>query len=133
MESSTAVKPREFNILERYEVPAYVVALNDVESIYIGNGCNGLMITALYIGFILAYPGRWKPKLGFIVFGTIALYVLNIIRILLLAVHYEQSRTLFEINHKYTYVFLVYSVVFLLWIKWVNNYSVTANLSNGRQ
>ena len=119
----------EYRIVNRNENLNYEIYINDVQSLYIGNGCNGLMVTVLYICFIIAYPGRWKPKLLFIIMGTLLLYVLNVIRIIMLTFDFLFDRDLFEFNHKYTYTFILYSVVFLCWMSWVNKYSITANIA----
>jgi hypothetical protein len=45
------------------------------------------------------------------------------VRVAVLAVNYHFSRHTFDFNHKYTYSFLVYSVIFGLWMLWVNRFS----------
>lgn len=99
------------------------VVIDHEPSILIANPCNGVTLLALFIGFIIAYPGEWKVKSIYILVGSLLIYLINLIRIQILIFNYLHSQNSFEFNHKYTYTICVYSFVFLLWIGWVNYYS----------
>lgn len=92
-------------------------------SVSIADECNALIIMILYIGFVLAYPGKIKYKLLFITLGTVIVFCMNIVRILALAFNYIYHPSSFEFNHKYTFTFMVYLVVFALWMIWANRFS----------
>lgn len=97
--------------------------------LYVGDGCSGLELFLLFAGFILIMPGKPLHKLWFMPAGLLLILMLNIVRIISLVLihHYRPSWLYF--NHKYTFVVLVYSVVFLLWMFWVNRFSPSAGKS----
>ena len=91
--------------------------------VLVADECNGLELFALYAGFILAFPGRWKFKAIFIPAGIFLIFLINIGREMALSLNYKFFQESFELNHKYTYVFIVYIFVFLIWRYWLRNYS----------
>jgi exosortase/archaeosortase family protein len=110
------------------EAKMYYISINQQDAIAIGNRCNGLFTIMIYIGFIIAYPGRWGSKAVFIVIGSISIFVSNIIRMIALTYNAIYHPISLEFNHSYTYTFVVYSVVFVFWIWWVNKYSYSAEM-----
>ena len=51
------------------------------KAVYVGDYCNGLVFCALFMGFVLAYPGPVRRKVWFIPAGTLAIYLLNVVRV----------------------------------------------------
>ncbi len=100
-----------------------VLYINDQPVVSVADQCNGLELHALFIGFLIAFPGRIVGKLIFIPIGIIIIYFINILREIALALNYHFFQATFEINHKYTYVFIVYLVVFILWRIWLKRFS----------
>jgi len=92
-------------------------------AVWIDHPCNGLEMYVLFAGFILAFPGPWKNKILFIPFGILTIYLLNIIRIALLAINHHVSRNTFDFNHKYLFTYIVYILIFGLWVLWVNKFA----------
>ena len=89
-------------------------------------GCNALSVIILFISFVIAFTGKFKKTILFIVFGTVLIHVLNIGRIALLCValyHYPQYEHLL---HGVIFPLVIYGVVFSLWVIWVNKYSLYA-------
>ncbi|MEM6642330.1 MAG: archaeosortase/exosortase family protein [Bacteroidota bacterium] len=103
-----------------------MVLINDQPVVLVADACNGLELFALYIGFLLCFPGKWKYKAFFIPIGLILIYVINVMREIVLALNYKFFQETFDFNHKYTYVFIVYLFVFALWRFWLNRYSILA-------
>ena len=91
--------------------------------VLVADACNGLELFALYTGFLLAFPGRWTYKAIFIPVGIFLIYLINIAREIALSLNYKFFQETFELNHKYTYVFIVYVFVFIIWRFWLKNYS----------
>lgn len=100
-----------------------VILIDGDPVVLVADACNGLELFALFSGFILAFPGRIKYKLYFIPIGILLIYLINVIRELALALNYKFFQKSFELNHKYTYVFIVYCFVLLLWRFWLKRYS----------
>jgi exosortase family protein XrtF len=92
--------------------------------IRIGASCNGLELLVLFFIFIFSYPGSRKYKFSFIILGVIAIHILNIFRnywLSLFVLHNEME--LFDLFHRYVFIFMVYGFIFLLWMLWVNKFS----------
>ncbi len=89
----------------------------------IGNACNGVTLYMLFASFILAAPGSWRAKLVYLPAGIVAIYTINLLRVCMLAVNAMVSRETFHFNHHYTFVFLVYGFIFMLWVLWINRFS----------
>ncbi len=80
------------------------------------NGCNGLELMALYVGFIICFTGPWLRKLGFIAWGILAIHVVNVLRcVFLVLIMNSTLRPWFDLAHHYVFTILVYGFVFLLW------------------
>lgn len=92
-------------------------------AVLVADGCNGLELIALFVGFILCFPGPIKYKLIFIPIGSIVVFTINVLREIALALNYKFFQRSFELNHKYTYVLIVYLFVFVMWRFWLNYYS----------
>ena len=86
-------------------------------------GCNGLSVIILFISFVIAFSGKIKPTILFILGGSILIHALNVFRIALLCVlmyYYPKQQHLL---HGVLFPLFIYGAVFLLWIIWVNKFS----------
>lgn len=95
------------------------ILIDNVRSVNIAPECNGLELIVLYIGFILCIPSNWKKMLGFVVVGTLVIYLLNLVRTALLAVMYYQSHSMTQFAHHYAFKIVIYAVVFAGWLLYV--------------
>jgi len=95
-----------------------VVGIDGSHGVLIGYPCNGLELFALFTGFVIAYPGKLSNKLWFIPAGLLSIHLLNILRVIGLALLSYHAPEKLEFNHTYTFTFIVYSYVFFLWIIW---------------
>jgi exosortase family protein XrtF len=104
-----------------------VVGLEGNAGIEIVNGCNGIAAMGLFIGFIIAYPGRRIYKLSFLLFGLCVIYLTNVTRIVVLALTQEYWPEFFDITHNYSTSTIFYLVIFMLWVIWMNNENTTSS------
>jgi exosortase family protein XrtF len=89
-------------------------------------GCNAVSVIILFIAFVVAFTGKFKNTLFFLIVGSIIIYVMNVFRIVLLTValyHYPEYE---HILHGVIFPLVIYGIVFLLWIIWVNKFSLHA-------
>ncbi len=89
-------------------------------------GCNALSVIILFIAFVIAFTGRFKTTTLFILSGSALIHVLNIFRIAVLVValyHFPEYEALL---HGVIFPLFIYGVVFLLWVVWVNKFSLYA-------
>ncbi|MBF0694257.1 MAG: exosortase family protein XrtF [Flavobacterium sp.] len=104
-----------------------------IKLIYNGNyvariieGCNALSVMILFVSFVVAFTGKFRTTVLFMVFGCVLIHFLNISRIALLAsaiYHYPQYEGFL---HGVLFPLFIYGVVFLLWVIWVNKFSADA-------
>lgn len=86
-------------------------------------GCNAVSVIILFISFVIAFTGKFKNTIVFIVLGSLFIHILNIARIALLCVGLYHFPQLEHLLHGVIFPLIIYGVVFLLWIIWVNKYS----------
>lgn len=99
----------------------------------VAHECNALVLFVLFSGFIIAFPGGRLPhKSGYILAGSILIWVINVWRVAMLTliqIHYPAA---LNFNHKYTFTILVYGFIFGLWMVWVKKFS-PVQLTTGEQ
>src|SRR5688572_12022010 len=83
-----------------------------VISVY--EGCNGINMMIVFVGFILAFWGKKKVILPFILIGLVVLHISNLIRILLLYYAAVTLENYFYFIHKYLFTAALYLIVFML-------------------
>ncbi|GEO09895.1 archaeosortase/exosortase family protein [Segetibacter aerophilus] len=84
----------------------------------IADSCNGLELIVLYIGFLCCFPPNLKRQLPYIMFGTIAVVVLNAFRCYGLTWMYMHNFPLADFFHKYIFKMAIYGIVFTIWLKY---------------
>lgn len=97
-----------------------VVGIIGTAGAKIVNGCNGISAIGLFVGFILAYPGAWMPRIFFSLLGICVIYLVNVSRIVLLVYMQFHWPQLFEFTHDYSTTAIFYVVIFILWMIWTN-------------
>lgn len=103
--------------------PSFMVYLFDKAVIRIVEGCNGISVIILFVSFIVAFSGNLKKTTFFIFGGSLIIYLLNVLRIAVLTVllyHFPQHSHLL---HGVLFPLIIYGVVFVLWVIWVNKFS----------
>ncbi|MBN8643173.1 MAG: exosortase family protein XrtF [Flavobacteriales bacterium] len=86
-------------------------------------GCNALSVMILFVSFIIAFSGKFKTMLLFILSGLVIIHIFNVLRIALLSMavyHYNEYQ---DFLHSVIFPLFIYGVVFVLWVIWVNKYS----------
>ncbi|WP_303318524.1 exosortase family protein XrtF [Flavivirga abyssicola] len=86
-------------------------------------GCNSISVIILFMSFIIAFSGKLKTTFFYILSGSVLIYVVNLMRIVIISIglyHYPEQQ---EIMHTVVFPGIIYGMVFLLWIFWVNRFS----------
>ncbi len=98
---------------------ARVLAVTGSNGVEIQNGCNGLELIGLYMGFIIAYPGGTiKKRIVFLAGGTGLLIIANVFRIMIFALSIYYIPNWWEQVHTYSSYFIFYPIVLTLWYIW---------------
>ena len=86
-------------------------------------GCNSVSIIILFVSFIGAFAGRIKTTVMYILAGSVLIYAANLMRIVILSIglyHYPWRK---DVLHTVIFPAIIYSLVCLLWVIWVNRFS----------
>jgi len=91
------------------------ILVQGTQGIYVGNHCLGVSAGTIFVLIILLLKGPWKGKLIYSLFGLTIIFLVNWFRVvgLVLMLKYG-SQAFFHFNHSYTYLALVYGVIFIL-------------------
>jgi exosortase/archaeosortase family protein len=104
-----------------------LLLLGGQPSVIVGAPCDGLVLYALLAGFVLAYPGPARRRLWFIPLGMLALWLLNVVRIIALALNHRYSPETFEFDHHYAFNVVAYAALGGLWLLWTRQGRPAAN------
>ncbi len=110
-------------ILPHPEERSMKLIVNDKYLARIIEGCNSVSVLILFISFIIAFSGKLKVTFLYILSGSVLIYIVNLIRIVMLSMgiyHYPEQT---EIMHTVVFPAIIYGMMFLLWIFWVNRFS----------
>jgi exosortase family protein XrtF len=100
-----------------------VIGIDGSNGVWVGSNCNAITLFALFAVFIISYPGNQKHKWWYLVLGMITIHLLNILRVAALAIIARNSPLSLDFNHTYTFTFLIYGYIFLLWMIWVSRFA----------
>jgi archaeosortase B (VPXXXP-CTERM-specific) len=102
-----------------------VVSGNDVTiaghiTLNIVDECTAMFGSIVYISCVLAYPADAKKKAIGIVLGIPCLYLINMVRLVILAFVVVLNPGIFEFVHTYLWqtIFIVFVIV--IWLVWVD-------------
>jgi len=97
------------------------IAIVGSYGLLIDNPCVGFGLTYGFASLIISYPGPWKKKFWFIPLGTLVILAVNVIRIVLLTIMItKKSITDLWMEQHDMFNNVIYFVIFLLWLWWVN-------------
>ena len=120
-----------YNAYEMPNLRALSVKLffNNIYIAQIIEGCNGLSVIILFSAIVVAFSGKLKQTILFIIIGSLMIHLLNVLRIAMLCVLIYDFPQHEEILHGVIFPLIIYGFVFLLWVIWVNKFSVYAKKS----
>lgn len=110
-------------VLPHPDEPSMKLILNGEFIGRIIEGCNSISVIILFLSFIVAFSGKLKTTFFYIISGSVLIYVVNLIRIVVLAVGLHLYPKYGEVLHTVIFPGIIYGMVFLLWIFWVNRFS----------
>ncbi|MHC0439975.1 exosortase family protein XrtF [Flavobacterium sp. 3-210] len=113
----------DISIVKSLSQPSLEVWYNKRFTIRIVEGCNAVSVIILFVSFVIAFSGKFKTTLLFILFGSLFIYVLNILRIAFLTVLLFKYPEHEHFLHGVLFPLIIYGLVFTLWVIWVNKFS----------
>ena len=110
-------------VMPHQDEPSMKLIVNGKYLARVIEGCNSISVVILFISFIISFSGNVRDTLVFLVLGSVLVYAVNLFRIVILSIgmyHYPWRR---EVLHTVVFPTIIYGMVFLLWIFWVNRFS----------
>ena len=103
--------------------PSMKLILNGKYIARVIEGCNAISVINLFIAFIIAFTGRPKQTFIYVLSGSVLIYTVNLLRIVILSIgmyHYPWRK---DILHTVVFPGIIYGMVFLLWMLWVKRFA----------
>jgi exosortase/archaeosortase family protein len=109
-----------------------VLGIAMTPGIHIVKGCVGLNYYAMFGGFVWAFPARgsWMREFSFIVFGMGLIYLINILRMVMLALVQLWVPVYFDSLHYWTGSYLFFTIILGLWMIYVQDLPVDEQSEN---
>ncbi len=86
-------------------------------------GCNSVSVIILFLAFIIAFSGSLRDTILFGAFGSVLIYIVNILRIIALSILYYRYPVYQEYLHNLVFPAIIYGLTFVLWVTWVKYFS----------
>nr|WP_272505128.1 archaeosortase/exosortase family protein [Salinibacter ruber] len=96
------------------------VTMPGISGVRIADGCNGLATIGLFVGFMVAYPGRFWRRLAFLPLGILVIYATNVGRVVAMVLTQKYWPAAFDPLHGFGLTTIFHVVVFGLWVVWAN-------------
>lgn len=111
------------DILPHPDEPSMKLLVNSKYVARVVEGCNSISVIILFVSFIIAFAGKFKSTAMYILAGSVMIYIVNLIRIAILSIGLYNYPWRREILHTVIFPMIIYGMVFLLWMFWVNRFS----------
>ena len=112
-------------VVNHPDEPSLKIILNGKYVARVVEGCNSVSIIILFVSFVIAFAERIRVTILFILAGSVLLYAVNLLRIVVLSIglfYYPWRR---DILHTVIFPMIIYGMVLLLWMIWINHFSST--------
>lgn len=110
-------------VIPHPDEPSMKLVVNGTYLARIIEGCNAISVIILFASFVIAFSGKLKTTIIYIILGSLLIYVVNLFRITLLAIGLFEYPEYADVLHTVIFPAIIYGLVFLLWIVWVNTFS----------
>lgn len=103
--------------------PSMKVIVNEKYVARVIEGCNSVSVIILFLSFIIAFAGKLKETFFYILAGSVLIWCINLLRIVILTIGLYNYPWRRDIMHSVIFPIIIYGFVFLLWMFWVNRFS----------
>ena len=97
--------------------------VNDTYVARVIEGCNAISIIILFIAFIVAFASGFKKTTLYILFGSLIIYFINIVRIAIIALAIYKYPAYENVLHTIIFPGIIYGITFLLWFIWIQKFA----------
>ena len=109
-------------VQSRFDISMLVI-VNGKYIARVVEGCNSISVIILFISFIIAFSSGFKSTFLYIVFGSLLIYSINIVRIAIISIALYKYPKYEEVLHNIIFPAIIYGTTFLLWVLWVAKFS----------
>ena len=81
--------------------------------------CSGVYVAILFSAGVLAFPAAWRARLTGLFFGILAIFAINVLRLVTLGAIIARKRDLLPLFHEYLWQVLFILVVAGLYLLWI--------------
>lgn len=106
--------------------PSMVLFINQKPVVRIIEGCNSISVIILFTAFLIGFSGPIKSTVWYALFGSLVIFILNILRIVIISAALYFAPKHEHILHEIIFPLIIYGITFLLWIIWINQFSYHA-------
>lgn len=112
--------PNSIISIEKFNtpLPREILLMNNKKIVGIADGCNGLELYILYVGFLICFPASAKKLLLYSIIGLLTIFVLNNFRSYVITLLNINNSSYSDVAHHYFFKIFIYGVMFLLWVKY---------------
>ncbi|SDR96380.1 exosortase family protein XrtF [Formosa sp. Hel1_31_208] len=110
-------------VLPHPDEPSMKLIINEKYVARVVEGCNSVSVIILFVSFIIAFAGTFKYTFLYALAGSILIYAINLFRIAVLSIGLYNYPWRRDILHTVIFPLIIYGMVFLLWMFWVNRFS----------
>lgn len=101
--------------------PSVTMYLNKQSVYRVIEGCNAMSVMILFVSFVLAFAKAWKKTALFILSGLLLIYIVNVLRLVALAIIKYEYPEYDHISHEILFPAVIYGMVILLWLYWIKS------------
>lgn len=110
-------------IVPHPEEPSMKLIINEKFVARVVEGCNSISVIILFVSFIIAFAGNFKYTALYVIAGSVLIYAVNLARIAILSIGLYNYPWRRDFLHTVIFPLIIYGMVFLLWMFWVNRFS----------
>ncbi|WP_455027668.1 exosortase family protein XrtF [Mangrovimonas aestuarii] len=110
-------------VIPHPDEPSLKLMVNSKYVARVVEGCNAMSVIILFISFVVAFASEMKTTFIYALAGSVLLYVVNLLRIAILSVGLYEYPRRSDLLHTVIFPMIIYGMMFLLWMIWVNRFS----------
>jgi exosortase family protein XrtF len=109
---------------QNFDELSMMFMVNESYVVRIVEGCSSISIIILFLAFIIAFSGSFKGTFFYGIFGVTIIYIVNVLRIVFLALAIYHYPGYADVLHKLIFPLIIYGMVFILWVIWVRKFAL---------
>lgn len=110
-------------LIKHPDEPSFKMVINDHYVARVVEGCNGVSMIILFSAFIAAFSSTFQRTLIYILSGSVLIYLVNVLRVVLLSIGLYQYPQYKDVFHSVLFPVIIYGFILALWSFWIKCFS----------